>query len=223
MANDVRQYDSTPTLPQQSAEVNAVLRNTYWLLSITIAFSAVCAGVGMSFGFPYLGLWTLLPFFGLLFAVHKLKNSAWGILMVFALTGWLGLTISPILNAYLANVGPGPILMALGGTATIFFGLSSYVLITKKDLAGWGNFLFVGLLVAFIAGIANYFLQLSALSLVISSVMILISSGLIMWQTSAIIHGGERNYLLATVMLYVMLYNLFLSLLHLLTAFGGDD
>lgn len=222
MASDINQHNATLVLSQQRAEINTVLRNTYWLLALTLAFSAVCAGIGMNVGFPYLGLWTLLPYFGLLFAIHKLQNSGWGILMVFALTGWMGLTLAPILNAYLAQVGSGPVLMALGGTATIFFALSSYVLITKKDLSGWGNFLFVGLLVAFVAAIANFFFQISALALVISSIMIVISSGLIMYQTSAIIHGGERNYVVATVTLYVMLYNLFLSLLHLLGIFGDD-
>ena len=203
--------------------INRVLRNTYLLLAMTIAFSAMAAAIGMSAGFPYLGLWTLLPFFGLLFAIHKLRNSVWGIALVFALTGWLGLTISPILNAVLANVGPEPILLALGSTATIFFALSAYVLVTRKDLSGWGSFLGVGILIAFIAAIANYFLQISSLGLVISSMFVLLSSGVIMYQTSQIIHGGERNYVLATVTLYVMIYNLFMSLLHLITAFGGND
>lgn len=215
----VRQYEVASGL-----EVNRVLRNTYTLLAITLAFSALCAGIGMQLGFPYLGLWTLLPYFVILFAIHKLRNSNWGILLVFALTGWMGLTIAPIMNAYLTHVGSEPILLALGSTAAIFFSLSAYVLITKKDLSSWGNFLFVGILIAFIAGIANVFLQISSLGLVVSSLFAFLSSGLIMYQTSQIIHGGERNYVMATVMLFVMIYNLFMSLLHLITAFtGGGD
>lgn len=207
---------------RRGIEINDVLRNTYLLLGMTVAFSALCATIGMRIGFPYLGLWVLLPFFGFLWGAHKLKNSSWGLVMTFGLTGWLGLTLAPVLNYYLATGGAGPILLALGGTATIFFTLSAYVLITKKDLSRWGNFLFIGILVAFIAGIANFFLQLSALSLVVSSMFMMISSGFIMYYTSQIIHGGERNYIIATIGLYVMLYNIFTSLLHLIGIFGND-
>lgn len=203
-------------------EINSVLRNTYILLSMTIAFSALAAGIGMAMDFPYLGLWTLLPYFGLLYGVHKLKNSSWGLLMVFALTGWLGLTIAPILNIYIARMGSEPILLALGGTATIFFSLSAYTLITRKNLEGMGKFIFVGIIVAFVASIANIFLQITALSLAVSSVFIICSSALIMYQTSQIIHGGERNYIVATVTLYVSLYNIFLSLMHLIGFFNDE-
>jgi len=199
-----------------AVQINSVLRNTYMLLALTVAFSALVAGIGMAMNFPYLGLWTLLPYFGFLFGAHALRNSPWGLLMVFGLTGWLGLTLAPILGYYLGTVGPEPVLLALGGTAAIFFGLSAYVLVTRKNLSRWGGFLTVGILVAFVAGIANVFLQISTLSLVVSSLFILVSSGLIMYQTSAIIHGGERNYILATITLYVMIYNLFLSLLNLI-------
>lgn len=204
------------------ASANQVLRNTYMLLALTLAFSALCAGVGMAMNMPYLGLWTIVPYFALLWGVHKTRNSGWGLVWTFALTGWLGLTIAPIMNAYLAAMGSGPILLALGGTAAIFFSLSAYTLITQKDFSGLGRFLFVGMLVAFIAAIANVFLQISALALAVSSVFVLLSSGLIMYQTSQIIHGGERNYVLATITLYVSLYNLFLSLLHLIGAFSDD-
>ncbi len=198
-----------------------VLRNTYALLAMTVAFSAVTAGVAMAINMPFMGLWMLLPYFGFLFAIQKTKDSAWGLVWTFALTGFMGLTIGPILNAYLAMGGMQPVLMALGGTAVIFFGLSAYTLITKRDFSFMTGFLFVGILVAFIAAIANYFLQISGLSMTISVMFLFLASGLIMWQTSAIVHGGERNYISATVTLYVMLYNIFLSLLHLI-GIGND-
>lgn len=204
-------------------EVSRVLRNTYLLLGMTLAFSALAAGISMALQMPHMGLWALLPYFGLLYGVHRLQDSVWGIAMVFALTGWLGLTLGPILNAYLTYVGSEPIVLALGATAVVFFAASGYVLVTRKELSGWSSFLGIGLLVAFVAGIANVFLDISGLSLAVSSMFALLSAGMIMWQTSAIIHGGERNYVLATVTLYVMIYNLFLSLLQLIGFAGGDD
>lgn len=199
-----------------------VLRNTYALLAMTVAFSAVTAVVAMAIDMPFMGLWMLLPYFGLLFAIEKTKESVWGLVWTFALTGFMGLTIGPILNAYLSMGGMEPVLMALGGTAVIFFGLSAYTLVTKRDFSFMGGFLFVGVLVAFVAAIANVFLQISALATTISVMFLFLASGIIMWQTSAIVHGGERNYISATVTLYVMLYNIFLSLLSLI-GMGGDD
>lgn len=198
-----------------------VLRNTYALLAMTVAFSAITAGVAMAINMPFMGLWMLLPYFGFLFAIEKTKDSAWGLVWTFALTGFMGLTIGPILNAYLAMGGMQPVLMALGGTAVIFFGLSAYTLITKRDFSFMTGFLFVGILVAFIAAIANFFMQIPALAMTISVMFLFLASGLVMWQTSAIVHGGERNYISATVTLYVMLYNIFLSLLHLI-GIGND-
>lgn len=194
----------------------SVLRNTYMLLGMTLAFSTAMAVVGMAINMPYLGLWMLLPYFGLLFAVEKTKNSAVGIFWVFALTGWLGLTLAPILSAYLGAIGFEPIALALGGTALIFFSSSAYVLITKKDLSFMTGFLMTGVLVAFVAAIANVFLQIQGLALAVSCMFLVISSGLMMWQTSAIVHGGETNYISATVTLFVSIYNVFLSLLSLL-------
>ncbi len=193
-----------------------VLRNTYMLLGMTLAFSALVATLGMALRMPYMGLWMLVPYFGLLFAVEKTKNSSWGIVWVFALTGWLGLTLSPILSFYLGNIGYEPVLMALGATALVFFASSAWVLSTGKDLSFMTGFLMTGILVAFIAGIANVFLQISGLALAVSSMFALLSTGLMMWQTSQIIHGGETNYISATVTLFVSIYNLFLSLLHLI-------
>jgi len=204
-----------------SQEVAKVLKNTYMLLACTIAFSAVTATVSMAINMPYMGLWMLLPYIGFLVAIEKTKNSVWGLVWTFGLTGFMGLTLGPILNYYIAMNGYEPIILALGGTSFIFFTLSAYVLVTKKDLSFMTGFLMTGILVAFIAGIANYFLQISGLGLAVSAMFLVLSSGLIMWQTSAIIHGGERNYISATVTLYVMLYNIFTILLSLVG--GGDD
>ena len=199
-----------------SPEVSKVLRSTYLLLAVTLTFSAVMAAVAMMVNAPYFGLWTLLPYFLCLWMVEKNKNSSAGILWVFALTGWMGFTLGPILNFYMASKGAEPILTALGATALVFFAASAYVLTTKKNLSFMGGFLMVGMLVAFVAGIANVFLEVRGLSLAVSSAFALISAGVIMWQTSAIIHGGERNYISATVTLFVMIYNLFISLLQLI-------
>ncbi len=193
-----------------------VLRNTYTLLSMTLVFSAVMCGVAMAVNAPFMGLWMLLPYIGCLWMVEKNKNSTAGLFWVFALTGWMGFTLGPIVSYYLATSGSETILTALGGTALIFMATSGYVLITRKELSFMGGFLMTGIIVAFVASIANIFLQIQGLSLVLSCVFLLISSGFIMWQTSAIIHGGERNYISATVMLYVMLYNIFTSLLALI-------
>ncbi|MCB1616609.1 MAG: Bax inhibitor-1/YccA family protein [Pseudomonadales bacterium] len=203
-----------------SPEVLKVLRNTYTLLAMTITFSAVMAAVSMALNVPYLGLWMLIPYFICLFAVTKTQNSAAGLFWVFALTGWLGFTLGPILNFYISMSGYEPVFLALGGTAFIFFSLSAFILITRKDLSGMTGFLMTGIIVAFIAAIANLFLQISSLHLVISCVFLLLSSGLIMWQTSQIVHGGETNYISATVTLFVMLYNIFTILLSFL---GGEE
>jgi len=203
-----------------SVEVSKVLRNTYALLAMTIAFSAVTATVSMALNVPFLGLWMLLPYFGLLFAVEKTKNSSAGLFWVFALTGYLGVTLGPILNAYIGISGIEPVLLALGGTALIFFTLSGYVLVTRKDMSFITGFMMTGFLVAFVAMLANAFLSISGLGLAVSCIFLVLSSLLIMWQTSSIIHGGETNYISATVTLYVSLYNLFTILLSFL---GGDD
>lgn len=204
------------------ANVAKVLRHTYLLLSVTLAFSAVMAGVAMAINVPYFGLWTLLPYFICLWMVEKNKNNGSGIVWVFALTGWMGFTLGPILSMFLAVKGAEPIVMALGSTALIFFASSAYVLTTKKNLNFMTGFLMTGMLVAFVAAIANYFLQIPALSLTVSAVFAFLSSAIIMWQTSAIIHGGERNYISATVTLFVMIYNLFISLLQIFGIMGDD-
>ncbi|MDP1978803.1 Bax inhibitor-1/YccA family protein [Undibacterium sp.] len=195
-----------------------VLRNTYMLLSMTLLFSAMTAGATIAFNIPGPGiLLTLVGYFGLLFATTKLRNSGWGIAAVFALTGFMGYTLGPILTRYLGMPGgTGIVMTAMAMTGVIFMGLSAYVLISKRDFSFMGGFLMVGMLVALVASLGAIFFQIPALSLTISAVMVLLMSGMILFETSNIIRGGETNYIMATVSLYVTIFNLFTSLLHLL-------
>ncbi len=205
---------------------NKVLRNTYLLLSMTLLFSAMTAGFAMAIKMPPINMWiTLIGFYGLLFLTTKFRNSAMGIVCVFALTGFMGLTLGPILNHYINAFGNGYqlVMMALGGTGTIFLGLSGYALTTRKDFSYLGGFLFTGVLVAFLAGIGAILFAIPTLSLAVSAMFILLMSGMILFQTSLIVNGGQTNYIMATVDLYVSLYNLFLSLLQILGIMGSDD
>lgn len=219
------QHNTMSSAAQGSAlETNKVLRNTYTLLAMTLAFSAAVAGMSMAMGLPHPGfIVTLVGFYGLLFLVHKTANSGAGVLSVFAFTGFLGYTLGPILNMVIGAGGGEMVMTALGGTALIFFALSGYVLTTKKDMSFLNGMLFAGFWVLLIGVIANFFLNIPALSLGLSAMFILFSSGVILIQTSDIIRGGERNYIMATVTLYVSLYNIFISLLNILMAFGGGD
>lgn len=205
---------------------NKMLKNTYMLLSMTLLFSAMTAGLAMTLNLPHPGMIvTMIGYFGLLFLTTKFSNSSLGLIFVFALTGFMGLTLGPILNMYVKAFSNGHelIMTALGGTGVIFLGLSAYALTTRKDFSFLGGFLMVGILVAFLAGIGAIVFSIPALSLAVSAMFILLMSGMILFQTSAIVNGGETNYILATVSLYVSIYNLFLSLLQLLGVFGGDD
>ncbi len=204
---------------------NKVLRNTYSLLSMTLLFSAVTAGVSMTMNLPHPGLLlTLAGYFGLLFATSRFRNSSTGLVCVFALTGFMGYTLGPILNAYLSLANGGQIVMtAMGGTGLVFLGLSGYALATRKDFSFMGGFLMAGILVAFIGGLAAVFLEMPVLSLAVSAMFVLLMAGLILFETSNIIHGGETNYIMATVSLYVSIFNLFTSLLHLLGFMGGEE
>jgi len=208
-------------------ETNKVLRNTYALLSMTLLFSAAAAGLSMVLNLPHPGLIvTLVGYFGLLFLTSKFSNSAWGIVFVFALTGFMGLTLGPILNFYVTHMANGGqlVMTALGGTGIIFLGLSAYALTSRKDFSFMGGMLMAGILVAFLAGIVAVFLpNMPGLHVAVSAMFILLMSGMILYQTSEIIHGGETNYILATVSLYVSIFNLFTSLLQLLGIFGGED
>ncbi|WP_298442815.1 Bax inhibitor-1/YccA family protein [uncultured Ferrimonas sp.] len=217
---ETRRFETAQT---QGVEINRVLRNTYMLLSMTLLFAAAVAGAAMAFGWPHPGLIiTLVGFYGLLFLVHKTQNSSAGIPAVFALTGFMGYTLGPILAMYLGAGMGDVIIMAFGGTAMVFFGLSAYVLMTGKDMSFMGGMMQAGFWVIIAMFIANLFLNIPALSMAMSGMFILFSSGAILMQTSAIIHGGERNYISATVTLFVSLYNIFVSLLSLL-GMGGDD
>lgn len=216
-------------LSQRSESVlatNKVLRNTYLLLSMTFLFSAFTAYVAYAYAVkPLNPLLMIAGVYGLMFLTQALRNSPLGLLSVFAFTGFLGYTLGPILNLYIANYSNGPQLIgtALGGTGMIFFALSGYALTTRKDFSFLGGFLFVGVMVVLLAMIAGIFFHTPALQLAISAAFVLISSGLILFQTSEIIQGGETNYISATVSLFVSIYNLFVSLLNLLGAFSGRD
>ena len=204
---------------------NKVIRNTYALLSMTLLFSALCTGVSMALKLPHPGLlMTLGGYFGLLFLTTRFRNSALGLVCVFALTGFMGYTLGPIISHYLAAQNGGQIVIhAMAATGGIFLGLSGYVLVTGKDFSFLGGLVMTGILVAFLAGIGAVLFDVPALSLAVSSIFVLLMGGLILYQTSALVHGGETNYILATVTLYVSIFNLFTSLLHLLGIMGGDE
>lgn len=210
---------------ESALSANKVLKNTYMLLGMTLLCSALTAGIAMAAGIGHgTALVLMLVGFGLLFVVHKTADSSKGLLAVFAFTGVMGASIGPMLSYYLAMPnGPQLVMQALGCTAVVFFGLSAYALGTRKDFSYMGGFLMVGLLVAVVAMIANIFLHIPALSLTISAAVVMIMSGLILFDTSRIINGGETNYIRATVSLYLNIYNLFIHLLSLLGAFGSDD
>lgn len=208
--------DTGAIAPPLSA--NRVLRNTYWLLSLTLLFSAGAAAAAAALQLPHPGIViTLIGYFGLLFLTVRLRNSGWGLVSVFALTGFMGYTLGPIVSHYLAMPnGHQVVMMAMGSTATIFFGLSAYATASRRDFRFMSGFLMTGIIVAFLAGLGAIFFAVPALALTVSAAFVLLMAGLILYQTSQIIHGGETNYIMATVTLYVSIYNLFTSLLHLL-------
>ena len=203
--------------------VNKVLKNTYLLLSMTLAFSAFAAY--LSFNAPPLSPWIfLIGAYGFLFAAHALANSSWGLLTTFGFTGFIGYGIGPLIGYLLSSQsGSEIVLTALSGTAFIFFGLSGWVLASQKDFSFLRGFIAAGCLVLIAAIIISLIWPMPALQLAMSVGFMCFSSAIILYQTSEIIHGGERNYILATITLYVSIYNIFMSLLHLLMAFSGDD
>ena len=215
-----QQVGSAPSL----LSTHKVLRNTYALLAMTLLFSAAVAGAAIALRLPHPGIIvTLVGYFGLLFLTTKLRDSGWGLLAVFGLTGFMGYTLGPIVSHYLSMPNGGQtVMLAMGGTGAVFLGLSAYAVVSRRDFSFMGGFLAVGMLVAFLASLAGMFLQIPALSLAISAAVVLLMSGLILYETSNIIHGGETNYLMATVSLFVSIYNLFLSLLQLLGFTSGD-
>jgi len=213
---------AAPTHGVPAVEINKVLRNTYMLLGMTLAFSAAMAGVAMAINAPYMGLWSLLGWVALLYAIHKTADSGLGIFFVFAFTGFLGFTIGPVINYYLQTPnGADVVTLALGSTASAFIGLSAFAVISKKDFSFMTSFLMTGIMVLFAVVILSWFLDLSAFYGAIGGAVVLLMSALILWQTSAIIHGGETNYVLATTTLYMSIYNMF-SWLLLLIGMGDD-
>ena len=214
----------TASAPAATPEAARVLRNTYALLSLTLLFSAGVAATSLVLTLPAPGiLLTLAGYFGLLFAVFKLQNSAWALPAVFGLTGFMGYTLGPLLSQSLALPGGGQVVtMALAATGATFMALSGWVLTTRRDFSFMGSFLFAGMVIAVLCGVAAILLQIPALGLAVSAMVALLSAGLILHDTSRIIHGGETNYVLATVGLYVSLFNLFASLLSLF-GLGGQD
>ena len=214
-----------PSESPLTPEASRVLRNTYALLSLTLLFSAGVAATSVALSLPAPGIMlTLAGYFGLLFAVFKLKNSAWALPAVFGLTGFMGYTLGPLLSQSLALPGGGQtVTMALAATGATFLSLSAWVLSTRRDFSFMGGFLFAGMVIALLSGLAAVFLQIPALGLAVSAMVALLSAGLILYDTSRIVHGGETNYVLATVGLYVSIFNLFASLLSLFGLGGRDE
>lgn len=225
----MRRENMNIVLDQRTESVlatNRVLRNTYLLLGMTFLFSALTAYFSWkSNAGPMNPLVLIAGMYGLMFLTQSLRNSVWGLVSIFAFTGFLGYTLGPILSFYTQTFSNGHqlIMMALGATGIIFFGLSGYTLTTRKDFSYLGGFLFVVTMTAVLLMIAGFFFQAPALFLAISALFVLISSGMILFQTSQIIHGGETNYIMATITLYVSLYNLFLSLLQIFGAFNNKE
>lgn len=218
-----RQFISPAAVEQK--EVSGVLRNTYGLLAMTLAFSGLVAYVSQQLRLPYPGVLLLLVgFYGLFFVTVKLRNSAWGLVSTFALTGFMGYTLGPVLNVYLGMAnGASVIASAFFMTALVFFGLSAYVLTTRRDMSFLAGFITAGFFVLLGATLVSLFFQISGLQLAISAGFVLFSSAAILFQTSAIIHGGERNYIMATISLYISIYNLFLSLLQIFGVLSRND
>ena len=208
-----------------TVEVKRVLRNTYALLAMTLLFSAIVASASVAYRLPAPGMiLTLAGYFGLLFAIHKMQNSAWALPAVFALTGFMGYTLGPLLTHSLALPGGAQtVSLALAATGATFLSLSAYVLLTRRDFSFMGGFLFCGMVIALVAGIAAMVIEIAALGLAVSAMVALLSAGLILFETSRIVNGGENNYVLATVGLYVSVFNLFTSLLSLFGIGGSGD
>ena len=225
LPRDQRLPGAGGALQQDRPDVTRVLKNTYALLSLTLLWSAGVAATGVALQLPAPGLIvTLAGFFGLLFAIHKTQNSVWALPLVFALTGFMGYTLGPLLTHTLALPGGAQtIVTALVATGATFVALSAYVLTTRRDFSFMGGFLFAGIVVAIMLALGAMFFQMPALALAVSGLVALLSVGLILFETSRIVNGGETNYVLATVGLYVSVFNLFTSLLSLLGMGGGHE
>ncbi|MBF0254948.1 MAG: Bax inhibitor-1/YccA family protein [Gammaproteobacteria bacterium] len=205
---------------------NKLIKNTYMLLAATLLFSAVMAAVSVVAQMPS---WTyLVSVIGAMllgiFVLPRTANSSAGLGVIFLITGLMGFGLGAVISQYLSLPnGPQIVGTAFGGTGIIFLGLSGYALTSKRDFSFMGGFLFAGMLVVVVAALANIFLEMPALSLAISGVVILLMSGFILFDTSRMVNGGETNYLFATYGLYLTIFNIFISLLQLLGIMGGDD
>ena len=207
----------------QAIEVNSVLRSTYLLLSAILGFSAVVTMVSIAARVPYMGFFPyLIGFFGLTFIVHKTAHSVWGLFWTFVYAGFLGVAMAPILAIYL-NINPMLVVQALALTASTFVGLSLYTIVRKADFSWLGQFIFIAMMVILGVIVLSFFVDMSPLSIVLSAFMVIVCCALILWQTSAIVLGGERNYIIAAVSLFTSIYILFMNLLSLLSIFGGEE
>ena len=216
---------ATRSTYQSVVAQHSVLRNTYFLLSLTLLFSAVMAGVAMKIhAAPMNFIILLIGMFGLLFLTMKLRNSVWGVVSTFAFTGFMGYTLGPVMNMYLTEFSNGSqlILTSLGATGVIFVGLSGYVLTTKKDFSYLGGFLFIAILGGIVLSLAGMLFNLPMLQIAMSGAFVLIFSGYILYNTSQILHNGETNYIMATISLYLDILNLFMALLRILSYFAGN-
>lgn len=195
---------------------NSVLKNTFLLLAATFAFSALMAGAAMALALPVMNPWiTIGVYLAILFLLHFNVNNGFGVLLTFALTGWLGFTLGPILSAIIA-VKPMVVFSAFVMATIMFVGLSAYAITSKRDFSFMGGFLTIGILVAFVAGLIALFFEITVLSLIVSAAFVVLSGGMILWQVSDIVNGGETNYVVATVTLFASFYNIFVSLMNLL-------
>jgi modulator of FtsH protease len=224
------QLSSATQVGTLSVEQNKVLRNTYMMLALTMIPTVIGALVGMSMSFSFLAespiMGSLLMFgamIGMMFAVNALRNSVWGVVALLGFTFVAGVFLGPILQVALHfSNGAELIAMAAGGTGIIFFSLATIATVTKKDFSFMGKFLFIGLILLIVASLANLFFQIPAMSLALSSIAVLIFSAYILYDVSRIVHGGETNYVMATLGLFLSIYNLFINLLQLLMAFSGE-
>ena len=211
-------------ISQQTLATNQVIRNTYLLLSMTLLTSAVTAGFAMMAGASYVNPFIMLiVFIGMPFVINYFRNSAWGLLLTFVFTGFMGYVLGPVLNYYLAmSNGSQIVASAMTTTAVVFFSLSAYALTTRKNFSFMGGFLFAGLIVVLLAIVANLFLNIPALSLTISSIAVMLMAGLILYDTSRMIHDPNANYIMMTVSIYANIYVMFVHLLNLFGFFNQE-
>jgi modulator of FtsH protease len=224
----MNQFDRVIARPAGTSVLatNKVIRNTYALLSMTLLFSAACAGVSMAVNMPFPGILVFfIGSFGLSYLTTRYSNSATGLIFIFAFTGFMGAMLGPILNMYVKGFSNGTelVMMALGGTGALFLGLSGYALTTRKNFSFMGGMLFTGVWVAFLAGIGAMVFHLPGLSLAVSAMFVVLMAGMILFETGQMVNGGQTNYIIATISLYTSLFNLFLSLLRLFGAFNGRN